>query len=170
MALVGSHSQGGRSVNLRHGGESFRERGQGQWTDRDGSREYGNGEASVSAAAPVWVRWTPHPAPRLPPIPPITHGSVKPDGLTISLTAKDVAVGGNQRKLANKRGQIGDYVSGGSFDFNNEILDTKNIFFGNSESTDKPFNGPFALQVISRGSSVYKWISYADTKSFHKLQ
>lgn len=59
---------------------------------------------------------------RLPPIPPITHGSVKPDGLTISLTAKDVAVGGNQRKLANKRGQIGDYVSGGSFDFNNEIL------------------------------------------------
>ena len=51
MALVGSHSQGGRSVNLRHGGESFRERGQGQWTDRDGSREYGNGEASVSAAA-----------------------------------------------------------------------------------------------------------------------
>ena len=107
---------------------------------------------------------------RLPPIPPITHGSVKPDGLTISLTAKDVAVGGNQRKLANKRGQIGDYVSGGSFDFNNEILDTKNIFFGNSESTDKPFNGPFALQVISRGSSVYKLISYADTKSFHKLQ
>lgn len=86
---------------------------------------------------------------RLPPIPPITHGSVKPDGLTISLTAKDVAVGGNQRKLANKRGQIGDYESGGSFDFNNEILDTKNIFFGNSESTDKPFNGPFALQVIS---------------------
>ena len=62
---------------------------------------------------------------RLPPIPPITHGSVKPDGLTISLTAKDVAVGGNQRKLANKRGQIGDYESGGSFDFNNEILDTK---------------------------------------------
>ena len=44
MALVGSHSQGGRSVNLRHGGESFRERGQGQWTDRDGSREYGNNE------------------------------------------------------------------------------------------------------------------------------
>ena len=88
---------------------------------------------------------------RLPPIPPITHGSVKPDGLTISVTAdgtisaKDVAVGGNQRKLANKRGQIGDYESGGSFDFNNEILDTKNIFFGNSESTDKPFNGPFAL-------------------------
>ena len=30
MVLVGSHSQGGRSVNLRHGGESFRERGQGQ--------------------------------------------------------------------------------------------------------------------------------------------
>mgnify|MGYP007091920912 FL=1 len=62
---------------------------------------------------------------RLPPIPPITHGSVKPDGLTISLTAKDVAVGGNQRNLASKRGQIGDYESGGSFDFNNEILDTK---------------------------------------------
>lgn len=107
---------------------------------------------------------------RLPPIPPIIRGSVKPDGLTISLTAKDVAVGGNQRNLASKRGQIGDYESGGSFDFNNEILDTKNIFFGNSESTDKPFNGPFALQVISRGSSVYKWISYADTRSFHKLQ
>ena len=99
-----------------------------------------------------------------------SRGSVMPDGLTISLTAKDVAVGGNQRNLASKRGQIGDYESGGSFDFNNEILDTKNIFFGNSESTDKPFNGPFALQVISRGSSVYKWISYADTRSFHKLQ
>ena len=68
-----------------------------------------------------------------------------------------MAVGGNQRKLANKRGQIGDYVSGGSFDFNNEILDTKNIFFGNSESTDKPFNGPFALQVISRGSSAVSY-------------
>ena len=94
-----------------------------------------------------------------------TAAAGKPDGLTISLTAKDVAVGGgNQRNLASKRGQIGDYESGGSFDFNNEILDTKNIFFGNSESTDKPFNGPFALQVISRGSSVYKWISY------HKLQ
>ena len=79
-------------------------------------------------------------------------------------------LGGNQRNLASKRGQIGDYESGGSFDFNNEILDTKNIFFGNSESTDKPVNGPFALQVISRGSRVYKWISYADTRSFHKLQ
>ena len=78
-------------------------------------------------------------------------GLAKVDGKTTQadaggvLTAKDVAVGGNQRKLANKRGQIGDYESGGSFDFNNEILDTKNIFFGNSESTDKPFNGPFAL-------------------------
>ena len=106
MALVGSHSQGGRSVNLRHGGESFRERGQGQWTDRDGSREYGNGEASVSAAAPVWVRWTPHPAPRLPPIPPITHGSVKPDGLTISLTAKDVAVGGIRENWRTREGRL----------------------------------------------------------------
>ena len=122
MALVGSHSQGGRSVNLRHGGESFRERGQGQWTDRDGSREYGNGEASVSAAAASVSEMNAASSARLPPIPPITRGSVKPDGLTISLTAKDVAVGGNQRKLANKRGQIGDYVSGGSFDFNNEIL------------------------------------------------
>lgn len=170
MALVGSHSQGGRSVNLRHGGESFRERGQGQWTDRDGSREYGNGEASVSAAAASVSEMNAASSATA------AADSANHTWFRQAWWADDFAhregrgSWGNQRKLANKRGQIGDYESGGSFDFNNEILDTKNIFFGNSESTDKPFNGPFALQVISRGSSVYKWISYADTKSFHKLQ
>lgn len=99
-------------------------------------------------------------------------GLAKVDGKTTRadaggvITVKDVAIGGNLGDLASARGQVGDYVSGGSFDFNNEILDTKNIFFGNSESTDKPFNGPFALQVISRGFSIYKWISYADTSSY----
>ena len=94
-------------------------------------------------------------------------GLVKVDGKTTqadaggTITAKDVAIGGNLGDLASTRGQVGDYVSGGSFDFNNEILDTKNIFFGNSDSTNRPFaEGPFSLQVKSRGYSVYKWISY----------
>lgn len=94
-------------------------------------------------------------------------GLAKVDGKTTradaggTITAKDVAIGGNLGDLASTRGQVGDYVSGGSFNFNNEILDTKNIFFGNSDSTNRPFaEGPFSLQVKSRGYSVYKWISY----------
>ena len=94
-------------------------------------------------------------------------GLAKVDGKTTRadaggvITVKDVAIGGNLGDLVSARGQIGDYVSGGSFDFNNEILDTKNIFFGNSDSTNRPFaEGPFSLQVKSRGYSVYKWISY----------
>ncbi len=94
-------------------------------------------------------------------------GLAKVDGKTTQadaggvITAKDVAIGGDLGDLVSARGQIGDYVSGGSFDFNNEILDTKNIFFGNSDSTNRPFaEGPFSLQVKSRGYSVYKWISY----------
>lgn len=94
-------------------------------------------------------------------------GLAKVDGKTTqadaggTITVKDVAIGGNLGDLASARGQVGDYVSGGSFDFNNEILDTKNIFFGNSDSTNRPFaEGPFSLQVKSRGYSVYKWISY----------
>lgn len=93
--------------------------------------------------------------------------SAKLDGKTTradaggAITVKDVAIGGNLGDLASARGQIGDYVSGGSFDFNSEILDTKNIFFGNSDSTNKPFaEGPFSLQVKSRGHTSYKWISY----------
>ena len=78
-----------------------------------------------------------------------------------AITVKDVAIGGDLGDLASARGQIGDYVSGGSFDFNSEILDTKNIFFGNSGSTNRPFaEGPFSLQVKSRGHTSYKWISY----------
>lgn len=78
-----------------------------------------------------------------------------------AITVKDVAIGGDLGDLASARGQIGDYVNGGSFDFNNEILDTKNIFFSNSDSTNRPFaEGPYSLQVKSRGYSVYKWISY----------
>ncbi len=94
-------------------------------------------------------------------------GLAKVDGKTTRadaggvITVKDVAIRGNLGDLVSARGQIGDYVSGGSFDFNNEILDTKNIFFGNSDSTNRPFaEGPFSLQVKSRGYSVYKWISY----------
>lgn len=93
--------------------------------------------------------------------------SAKLDGKTTRaaaggvITVKDVAIGGNLGDLASARGQVGDYVSGGSFDFNNEILDTKNIFFGNSDSTNRPFaEGPFSLQVKSRGHTSYKWISY----------
>lgn len=94
-------------------------------------------------------------------------GLAKVDGKTTRadaggvITVKDVAIGGNLGDLASARGQVGDYVSGGSFDFNNEILDTKNIFFGNSDSTNRPFaEGPFSLQVKSRGHTSYKWISY----------
>lgn len=93
--------------------------------------------------------------------------SAKLDGKTTRadaggvITVKDVAIGGNLGDLASARGQVGDYVSGGHFDFNNEILDTKNIFFGSSGSTNKPFaEGPFSLQVKSRGHTSYKWISY----------
>lgn len=93
--------------------------------------------------------------------------SAKLDGKTTraatggAITVKDVAIEGDLGDLASARGQIGDYVSGGYFDFNNEILDTKNIFFGSSDSTNKPFTeGPFSLQVKSRGYDTYKWISY----------
>ena len=93
--------------------------------------------------------------------------SMKLDGKTTQadaggvITVKDVSIGGKTSDLASARGQIGDYVSGGSFDFNSEILDTKNIFFGNSDSTNRPFaEGPFSLQAKSRGHTSYKWISY----------
>ena len=93
-------------------------------------------------------------------------GLVKTDGKTTqadaggTITAKDVAIGGNLADLASKRGQIGDYVSSGSFDFNSEILDTKNVFFGHTGSTNMPFPGASAVQVKSRGYADYKWIAY----------
>lgn len=93
-------------------------------------------------------------------------GLVKTDGKTTqadaggTITAKDVAIGGNFADLASKRGQIGDYVSSGSFDFNREILDTKNVFFGHTGSTNMPFPGSSAVQVKSRGYADYKWIAY----------
>ena len=93
-------------------------------------------------------------------------GLVKTDGKTTqadaggTITAKDVAIGGNLADLASKRGQIGDYVSSGSFDFNREILDTKNVFFGHTGSTNMPFPGSSAVQVKSRGYADYKWIAY----------
>lgn len=71
-----------------------------------------------------------------------------------------MAIGGNLADLASKRGQIGDYVSSGSFDFNREILDTKNVFFGHTGSTNMPFPGSSAVQVKSRGYADYKWIAY----------
>lgn len=76
------------------------------------------------------------------------------------ITVKDVAIGGNLADLASKRGQIGDYVGRGSFDFNSEILDTKNVFFGHTGSTNMPFPGSSAVQVKSRGYADYKWIAY----------
>lgn len=92
--------------------------------------------------------------------------SAKLDGKTTQadaggvITVKDVAIGGNLADLASKRGQIGDYVSSGSFDFNSEILDTKNVFFGHTGSTNMPFPGHSAVQVKSRGYADYKWIAY----------
>ena len=80
---------------------------------------------------------------------------------TTANEAKDVAIGGkNLADLASKRGQIGDYVGRGSFDFNSEILDTKNVFFGHTGSTNMPFPGSSAVQVKSRGYADYKWIAY----------
>ena len=93
-------------------------------------------------------------------------GLAKVDGKTTRadaggvITVKDVAIGGNLADLASKRGQIGDYVSSGSFDFNSEILDTKNVFFGHTGSTNMPFPGSSAVQVKSRGYADYKWIAY----------
>lgn len=93
-------------------------------------------------------------------------GLAKVDGKTTQadaggvITVKDVAIGGNLADLASKRGQIGDYVSSGSFDFNSEILDTKNVFFGHTGSTNMPFPGSSAVQVKSRGYADYKWIAY----------
>lgn len=92
--------------------------------------------------------------------------SAKLDGKTTQaaadgvITVKDVAIGGNLADLASKRGQIGDYVSSSSFDFNSEILDTKNVFFGHIGSTNMPFPGSSAVQVKSRGYADYKWIAY----------
>uniref|UniRef100_UPI002670E5DA phage tail protein n=1 Tax=Bilophila wadsworthia TaxID=35833 RepID=UPI002670E5DA len=92
--------------------------------------------------------------------------SMKLDGKTTqadaggAITVKDVAIGGNLGDLASARGQVGDYVSSGFFDFNSEILDTKNVFFGHTGSTNMPFPGSSAVQVKSRGYADYKWIAY----------
>ena len=89
---------------------------------------------------------------RLPPIPPITHGSVKPDGLTISVTAdgvitvKDVAIGGDLGDLASARGQIGDARQLADLDFN--MLTVPGFY----RTTGNPKNGPIGISGASIGS------------------
>jgi len=97
---------------------------------------------------------------------PTTAGLVHGDGTTVVTDngvayAKDIAINGDAGDLASKRGQIGDYVSGGTFDFNNEIKDTKNIFYGATGSTNVPLSaGPFALQVKTRKRDEVEWGAY----------
>ena len=82
-----------------------------------------------------------------------SRGSVMPDGLTISVTAdgtisaKDVAIGGNLEDLASARGQIGDAKEMPNLDFN--TLTTP----GNYRITGNPTNGP-SLPLNISGASI----------------
>ena len=80
-------------------------------------------------------------------------GLVKPDGITAkvtedgTITAKDVAIGGNLEDLASARGQIGDAKEMPNLDFN--TLTTP----GNYRITGNPTNGP-SLPLNISGASI----------------
>ena len=75
-----------------------------------------------------------------------------PDGLTISVTAdgtisaKDVAIGGNLEDLASARGQIGDARQLADLDFN--MLTVPGFY----RTTGNPKNGPIGISGASIGS------------------
>ena len=81
-----------------------------------------------------------------------SRGSVMPDGLTISVTAdgtisaKDVAIGGNLEDLASARGQIGDARQLADLDFN--MLTVPGFY----RTTGNPQNGPIGISGASIGS------------------
>ena len=81
-----------------------------------------------------------------------SRGSVMPDGLTISVTAdgtisaKDVAIGGNLEDLASARGQIGDARQLADLDFN--MLTVPGFY----RTTGNPKNGPIGISGASIGS------------------
>ena len=81
-----------------------------------------------------------------------SRGSVMPDGLTISVTAdgtisaKDVAIGGNLEDLASARGQVGDARQLADLDFN--MLTVPGFY----RTTGNPKNGPIGISGASIGS------------------
>lgn len=94
-------------------------------------------------------------------------GLAKVDGKTTradaggTITAKDVAIGGDSSDLASARGQIGSYSYGGTFDFNLEKSEASNIFIDNSGSTNAPFRGPYAMNIkVRNNDDAKRWIGY----------
>ena len=67
-----------------------------------------------------------------------------------TITAKDVAIGGNLGDLASARGQIGNSNTQGSHDFSSGMLSEKPGMYTaiNSGSTNVPFTGPFAEMIL----------------------
>ena len=76
------------------------------------------------------------------------------DGLT--LTAEDIAIGGDASDLASDRGQIGNSKATNSHDFSSGMLSEKPGMYTatNSGSTNVPFTGPFAEMIL--GSPTYR--------------
>ena len=89
-------------------------------------------------------------------------GLVKPDGITAkvtkdgTITAKDVAIGGDKTDLASDRGQIGNSKATNSHDFSSGMLSEKPGMYTamQSGSTNVPFTGPFAEMIL--GSPTYR--------------
>lgn len=84
-----------------------------------------------------------------------SRGSIMPDGATIgvkedgTITAKDVAIGGDQGDLASKRGQIGDTVIVGTVDFN--TLVKQGVYSPEANSTNGPnWSGQQLVAVYQR--------------------
>lgn len=84
-------------------------------------------------------------------------GLVKPDGITAkvtedgTITAKDVAIGGDLGDLASARGQIGNAKPLGSgFDFSTGMIGSlPGQYYANAAgSTNAPFNGPYVELVM----------------------
>ncbi|WP_302456772.1 pyocin knob domain-containing protein [Bilophila wadsworthia] len=84
-----------------------------------------------------------------------SRGSVKPDGLTISVTAdgtisaRDMAIGGNLEDLASARGQIGDYrtkLPAGT-DLN-DIISSGTYIVYSGNCTNVPMNGMDGYYVL----------------------
>lgn len=67
-----------------------------------------------------------------------------------TITAKDVAIGGDLGDLASARGQIGDSNTQGSHDFSSGMLSEKPGMYTaiNSGSTNVPFTGPFGEMIL----------------------
>ena len=93
-----------------------------------------------------------------------SRGSVKPDGLTISvtadgtITAKDVAIGGNLEDLASARGQVGDLKIATATNYPSILTMRKScrLYFNGTEwgkVADRPFEAGYGAVVIADVSS-----------------